>query len=48
MPGSLLIACPGVVGIEILGQIGLPEGIICSLGVMLPDARELLIAAGHV
>src|SRR5207247_8854883 len=39
----LLIAHPEVVDIEILGQLDLPEGIIYSLGVVLPDGRELLI-----
>ena len=42
----LLIAHPEVVDIEILGQLDLPEGIIYSLGVMLPD--ELLIDVGDV
>jgi hypothetical protein len=44
----LLIAHPEVVDIEILGQLDLPEGIIYSLGVMLPDGRELLIDVGDV
>ena len=44
----LLIAHPEVVDIEILGQMDLPEGIIYSLGVMLPDGRELLIDVGDV
>jgi hypothetical protein len=44
----LLIAHPDVVDIEILGQLDLPEGIIYSLGVKLPDGRELLIDVGDV
>jgi hypothetical protein len=44
----LLIGHPDVVDIEILGQLDLPEGIIYSLGVMLPDGRELLIDVGDV
>ena len=44
----LLIAHPEVVDIEILGQLDLPEGIIYSLGVILPDGRELLIDVGDV
>jgi hypothetical protein len=44
----LLIAHPEVVDIEILGQMDLPEGIIYSLGVILPDGRELLIDVGDV
>jgi len=44
----LLIAHPEVVDIEMLGQLDLPEGIIYSLGVMLPDGRELLIDVGYV
>lgn len=44
----LLIGHPEVVDIEILGQLDLPEGIIYSLGVMLPDGRELLIDVGYV
>jgi hypothetical protein len=44
----LLISHPDVVDIEILGQLDLPEGIIYSLGVMLPDGRELLIDVGDV
>jgi hypothetical protein len=43
----LLIAHPEVVDIEILGQMDLPEGIIYSLGVILPDGRELLVDAGE-
>ena len=43
----LLIAHPEVVDIELLGQLDLPEGIIYSLGVMLPDGRELLIDVGY-
>ena len=44
----LLIAHPEVVDIEIFGQLDLPEGIICSLGVILHDGRELLIDVGDV
>ena len=44
----LLIAHPEVIDIEILGQLDLPEGIIYSLGVKLPDGRELLIDVGDV
>jgi hypothetical protein len=44
----LLVSHPDVVDIEILGQLDLPEGIIYSLGVMLPDGRELLIDVGDV
>jgi len=45
----LLISHPEVVDIEILGQLDLPEGdIIYSLGVKLPDGRELLIDVGDV
>jgi hypothetical protein len=44
----LLIAHPEVVDIEILGQMDLPEGIIYSLGVILPGGRELLIDVGDV
>jgi len=44
----LLIAHPEVVDIEILGQLDLPDGIIYSLGVKLPDGRELLIDVGDV
>jgi hypothetical protein len=44
----LLISHPDVVDIEILGQLDLPEGIIYSLGVMLPDGRELLIDVGDI
>ena len=39
----LLIAHPDVVDIEILGQTDLAEGIIYSLGVILPGGRELLV-----
>jgi hypothetical protein len=40
----LLVAHPEVVDIEILGQAELSDGIITySLGVMLPDGRELLV-----
>lgn len=40
----LLISHPDVVGIEILGQAELLQGTITySLGVMLPDGRELYI-----
>jgi hypothetical protein len=44
----LLMDHPDVVDIEILGQLDLPEGIIYSLGVILPDGRELLIDVGDV
>ena len=45
----LLISHPEVVDIEILGQLDLPDGdIIYSLGVKLPDGRELLIDVGDV
>ncbi len=44
----LLIAHPEVVNIEILGQLDLPDGIIYSLGVILPDGRELLIDVGDI
>ena len=44
----LLIAHPEVVDIEILGQLDLPDGIIYSLGVILPDGRELLIDVGDI
>lgn len=44
----LLIAHPEVTGLEMLGQMDTPEGIIYSLGVMLPDGRELLIDVGYV
>jgi hypothetical protein len=44
----LLIAHPEVVDLEMLGQMDTPEGIIYSLGVMLPDGRELLIDVGYV
>jgi hypothetical protein len=44
----LLITHPEVVDIEILGQMDLPEGIIYSLGVILPGGRELLIDVGDV
>ena len=44
----LLMAHPDVVDIEVLGQLDLPEGIIYSLGVFLPDGRELLIDVGDV
>ena len=44
----LLIAHPEVIDIEILGQLDLPEGIIYSLGVTLPDGRELLIDVGDI
>jgi hypothetical protein len=44
----LLIAHPEVVGLEMLGQMDTSEGIIYSLGVILPDGRELLIDVGYV
>ena len=44
----LLIGHPEVVDIEILGQADLPDGIIYSLGVILPGGRELLIDVGDV
>jgi hypothetical protein len=44
----LLMSHPDVVDIEILGQLDLPEGIIYSVGVFLPDGRELLIDVGDV
>ena len=44
----LLMSHPDVVDIEVLGQLDLPEGIIYSLGVFLPDGRELLIDVGDV
>ena len=44
----LLIAHPEVVDIEILGQMDTSEGIIYSLGVILPDGRELLVDVGDV
>ena len=44
----LLMSHPDVIDIEILGQLDLPEGIIYSLGVFLPDGRELLIDVGDV
>ena len=44
----LLMNHPEVVDIEILGQLDLPEGIIYSLGVILPGGRELLIDVGDV
>jgi hypothetical protein len=44
----LLIAHPEVVDIEILGQMDTTEGIIYSLGVILPDGRELLVDVGYV
>lgn len=40
----LLVSHPDVVGIELLGQAELADGIITySLGVILPDGRELLV-----
>jgi hypothetical protein len=40
----LLVSHPDVVGIELLGQAELADGIITySLGVMLPGGRELLV-----
>ena len=44
----LLIAHPEVADIEILGQMDTSEGIIYSLGVILPDGRELLVDVGDV
>ena len=44
----LLISHPEVVDIEILGQLDTSEGIIYSLGVILPDGRELLVDVGDV
>ena len=44
----LLMDHPEVIDIEILGQLDLPEGIIYSLGVILPGGRELLIDVGDV
>jgi hypothetical protein len=44
----LLVAHPEVVDLEMLGQMDTPEGIIYSLGVILPDGRELLIDVGYV
>ena len=44
----LLVDHPEVVDIEILGQTDMPEGIIYSLGVILPGGRELLIDVGDV
>ena len=45
----LLISHPEVVDIEILGQLDLPDGVIIySLGVKLPDGRELLVDVGDV
>lgn len=40
----LLVSHPEVVGIELLGQAELADGIITySLGVILPGGRELLV-----
>ena len=44
----LLMDHPEVIDIEVLGQLDLPEGIIYSLGVILPGGRELLIDVGDV
>jgi hypothetical protein len=44
----ILVAHPEVIDIEILGQMDMPEGIVYSLGVILPDGRELLIDVGDV
>ncbi|HEY6275198.1 MAG TPA: hypothetical protein VIX86_02595 [Streptosporangiaceae bacterium] len=44
----LLISHPEVVDIEILGQADFGEGIVYSLGVVLPDGRELLVDVGDV
>jgi hypothetical protein len=42
----LLMDHPEVLDIEILGQDDLPDGIVYSLGVILPGGRELLIDVG--
>ncbi len=44
----LLISHPEVAGIELLGQADFGEGIVYSLGVILPDGRELLVDVGDV
>jgi hypothetical protein len=45
----LLVAHPEVVGIEILGQAEMSDGIITySLGVILPGGRELLVDVADV
>lgn len=45
----LLVGHPEVVDIEILGQAEMCEGVITySLGVMLPDGRELLVDVADV
>jgi len=45
---QLLVSHPEVVGIELLGQADFGEGIVYSLGVILPDGRELLVDVGDV
>jgi hypothetical protein len=44
----LLMSHPEVAGIELLGQADFGEGIVYSLGVILPDGRELLVDVGDV
>jgi hypothetical protein len=44
----LLLSHPEVLDIEILGQADMPDGIVYSLGVILPGGRELLIDVGDV
>ena len=45
----LLIAHPEVVDIEIVGQAEMTDGIITySLGVVLPDGRELLVDVADI
>ena len=44
----LLIAHPEVAGIELLGQADLDDGIVYSLGVILPGGRELLVDVSDV
>jgi hypothetical protein len=44
----ILVAHPEVVDIEILGQAEISDGIITySLGVILPDGRELLVDVAY-